>query len=162
MCHSRLTKEYEKCEIIILPKRYNMQHFALGFQKDSPYLGLFNYYLRKMRQEGSLDKNVKGYEAVQQACPDKTGKALGFKNLIFPIFILVLGCLMSFLTLMFEFAYNRVSRHTKEDTNSTENLEDNKERKVDSDSTNNLEDNKKPEVDVEAIEIIDESVIELE
>ena len=92
MCHCRLTKEYEKCEIIILPKRYNMQLFTLGFQKDSPYLGLFNYYLRKMRQEGSLDKNVKGYEAAQQACPDKTGKALGFKNLIFPIFILVLGC----------------------------------------------------------------------
>ena len=115
----RLTKEYEKCEIILLPKKYNLQLFTMGFQKDSPFLGLFNYYLRKMRQDGSLDKNVKDYTANPQACPDNTGKALGFNNLIFPVFILILGCLFSFVTLMFEVIYNRVSKQTKEDINSS-------------------------------------------
>ena len=112
--HFRLTKEYEKCEIILLPKKYNLQLFTIGFQKDSPFLGLFNYYLRKMRQDGSLNKNVKDYIANPQACPDNTGKALGFSNLIFPVFILIFGCLFSFVALMFEVIYNRISKQTKE------------------------------------------------
>ena len=67
-----------------------------------------------MRQDGSLNKNVKDYIGNPQACPDNTGKALGFSNLIFPVFILILGCLFSFVTLMFEVIYNRVSNQTKE------------------------------------------------
>ena len=142
--HFRLTKEYEKCEIIILPKKYNLQLFTIGIQKDSPYLGLFNYYLRKMRQDGSLDKNVKDYFAVPQACPDNTDKALGFNNLIFPVFILILGCLFSFVTLMFEVIYNRVSKQAKKDTNSTNVLEENNELRT------------------EVVEINNDNVIELE
>ena len=97
-----------------------------------------------MRQDGSLNKNVKDYIANPQACPDNTGKALGFSNLIFPVFILILGCLFSFVTLMFEVIYNRVSKQAKKDTNSTNVLEENNELRT------------------EVVEINNDNVIELE
>ena len=125
------TKEYEQCELIILPKTYGYFSFAMGFQKNSPYARIFNHYLRQMRQDGTLDKNLKTYEAAPQICPDNTGKALGFNNLIFPIFVLILGCLSGLATLMIEKMYqaliskekDKLVKPTIEDTENQSNME---------------------------------------
>ena len=88
---SRATKEYQQCEILILPKKYSRGFLAFGLQKDSPYQGLFDHYLNKMKQDGVLDKLINEYEPPPQICPDLTGKALGFNNLIFPFLTLITG-----------------------------------------------------------------------
>jgi len=74
-----------------LPKKYSRGYLAFGLQKDSPYHGLFDYYLKKMKQDGVLDKLIKEYEPPPQICPDLTGKALGFNNLIFPFLTMITG-----------------------------------------------------------------------
>ena len=111
------TKEYQQCQLIILPKTYGYFSFAMGFQKHSPYAKIFNHYLKQMRQDGNLDKNLKTYEAAPQVCPDNTGKALGFNNLIFPVFVLILGCLSGLATLMIEKMYQALI--SKEQDNPT-------------------------------------------
>jgi hypothetical protein len=40
------------CEVIAIPAKYDFKPYAYGFQKDSPYLGLFNHYLKEMREKG--------------------------------------------------------------------------------------------------------------
>ena len=58
--------EYESCKIVVIPAKYDMKPFAYGFQKDSPYLGVFNYYLKEMREKGSLKQIQKKYDPPDQ------------------------------------------------------------------------------------------------
>ena len=62
---------------------------AYGFQKDSPYVDLFNYFLKEMDEKGILTKIHKKYKNHQQFCPDLGGKPLGFE-----------GCIMAFIALL--------------------------------------------------------------
>ena len=51
-----------------------------GFQKYSPYLPLFNYHLKKMEEQGSLQKHLKKFQSPPQVCPDGAGKPIGFNS----------------------------------------------------------------------------------
>ena len=62
------------------PGKYNFKSVAYGFQKDSPFLPLFNYNLNKMRERGSLEQIKVKYEPPPQICPDYSGKALGVSS----------------------------------------------------------------------------------
>ena len=81
----------------------------MAFQKDSPYHGLFNYYIKRMKQDGSLDKFVKSYENLPQVCPDNTGMPLGFNNLMFPFLVMVSGCLISLIVVMIEYIHRVIN-----------------------------------------------------
>ena len=37
---------YQNCEIVDIPQKYDAKAKAWAFQKDSPYLDLFNYQIR--------------------------------------------------------------------------------------------------------------------
>ena len=37
--------EYKQCELLAIPKRYDVTQIAMAFQKDSPYQKLFDYHL---------------------------------------------------------------------------------------------------------------------
>ena len=69
--------DFVKCEIIRIPAKYDPQRFAYGFQKDSPFLDLFNFYLKKLREQGSYSQILKKYQSQPQVCPDNSGKSLG-------------------------------------------------------------------------------------
>ena len=56
----RLTKEYQDCEIIPLAKKYSHYYFTFGVQKHSPYMRIFNYYLKLMKEDGTLDRITRG------------------------------------------------------------------------------------------------------
>ena len=62
------------------PGNYNVKQLAYGFQKDSPFLPLFDYYLNEMRETGSLKQIQVKYEPPPQICPDYSGKALGVSS----------------------------------------------------------------------------------
>ena len=91
---------YAECKIIAIPAKYDFKPYAYGFQKDSPFLPLFNYYLKDMREKGSLKQILKKYEAPPQVCPDLNGEPLGF-GACFTAFGLVffglIGALILFL-----------------------------------------------------------------
>ena len=70
---------------MVTPGKYNVKQLAYGFQKDSPFLPLFDYYLNEMREKGSLKQIQVKYEPPPQICPDYSGKSLGF-NSVFSAF----------------------------------------------------------------------------
>ena len=86
---SRSFNEYFDCQVIAIPAKYDYKPYAYGFQKDSPYLGIFNYYLKEMREKGTLKQILNQFESRPQVCPDYSGKPLGFDS-----------CFTAFLALM--------------------------------------------------------------
>ena len=89
--------EYTSCEVIAIPGKFALTPFGYGFQKNSPYLGLFNYFLHEMREKGVLKEILVKYESAAQVCPDLSGKPLGI-NSSFTAFLLLIG----------EYEYHRV------------------------------------------------------
>ena len=74
---------------------------AYGFQMNSPYLGLFNYFLKKMEEKGAIAKIHAKYEIHRrQDCPDMGGKPLGFES-CFVAFLVLLGGIGLCFILMF-------------------------------------------------------------
>ena len=67
------------------PGKYSFKDLAYGFQKDSPFLPLFDYYLNEMKEKGSMKQIQAKYEPPPQTCPDYSGKALGV-NSVFSAF----------------------------------------------------------------------------
>lgn len=107
--------EYKSCSIIVLPKVYVYRRFSLGFQKDSPFLKLFDHYFKTMAESGLLDQITKSYDPLPQECPDYTGTALGFHTLNFPFLVISGGIIMSFVIGMLEYLF-RVINPNKDDS----------------------------------------------
>ena len=73
------------------PGKYHFKPVAYGFQKDSPFLPLFNYNLNKMKERGSLKQIQVKYESQPKICPNKSGDALGFISVISLFWIIIPG-----------------------------------------------------------------------
>ncbi len=98
LCASfRTFAEYISCEVIATPNKYDTKPYAYGFQKDSPYLGIFNYYLKDMREKGTLKQIQKKFESQPQVCPDYSGKPLGFDSCFTAFCVLLFGMAVGFL-----------------------------------------------------------------
>ena len=100
--------EYAECEIIAIPKKYNFKPLAFGFQKDSPYLDIFNYYLREMIEKGVMKQISERYEAPLQVCPDLNGSPLGFESCFGAFLALIIGIIMGFVLMIFEIIADQV------------------------------------------------------
>ena len=90
--------EYEACDIIAIPSKYELKQFSFAFQKNSPYLSLFNNYLREMDETGVSEKIQAKYEPHDQVCPDSSGLPLGFES-CFTAFLALMGGLVAGLVL---------------------------------------------------------------
>ena len=73
------------------PAKYDLKPYAYGFQKDSPFLPLFDYYLNEMKEKGSLKQIKVKYEPPSQICPDYNGKSLGFSSVFAAFGVLFFG-----------------------------------------------------------------------
>ena len=73
------------------PGKYDFKPYAFGFQKDSPFLPLFDYYLNEMKEKGSLKQIQVKYEPPPQVCPDYSGKSLGVGSVFAAFGVLFLG-----------------------------------------------------------------------
>ena len=71
--------------------KYDFKPYAFGFQKDSPFLPLFDYYLNQMKEKGSLKQIQVKYEPPPQICPDYSGKSLGFSSVFAAFGVLFFG-----------------------------------------------------------------------
>ena len=73
------------------PGKYDFKPYAYGFQKDSPFLPLFDYYLKEMKEKGSLKQIQVKYDPSPQICPDYSGKSLGFGSVFAAFGVLCFG-----------------------------------------------------------------------
>ena len=76
---------------MVTPGKYKFKPVAYGFQKDSPFLPLFNYNLNQMREKGSLKQIQVKYEPPPQVCPDYSGKSLGVSSVFSAFGVLFSG-----------------------------------------------------------------------
>ena len=70
MKHPRTKREFIECEVIVTPGKYDFKPYAIGYQKDSPYAELFNYYIDQMRENGVIESIRNKYQGLPQQCPD--------------------------------------------------------------------------------------------
>ena len=61
---------YISCKIVATQGKYDFKPYAYGFQKDSPFLPMFDYYINEMKEKGSLNQILAKYEPPPQICPD--------------------------------------------------------------------------------------------
>ena len=102
------------CRIIRADQTYFHRAFALGLQKNSPYLKMFNYKIRKyvesgvLANTGAMKKNPKG----TVTCPSDTVKSIGYET-IFSAFVLFgIGLALSVLYAWIEYICNIISHNT--------------------------------------------------
>ena len=110
---SRNYEEYVSCQLIAIPARYDYKPYAYGFQKDSPYLPIFNHYIKAMQEKGSLDQILEKYAPATQFCPDLTGKALGFNSCISAFLVLVGGAAIGLILLAIELCSRKTGLNCK-------------------------------------------------
>ncbi len=90
------------CKILATPSKYDFKPYAFGFQKDSPLLGLFNFYLKEMREKGAMKKILNKYDSGPQICPDSSGQPLGMDNCFTAFMVLVFGLGLALLLMGIE------------------------------------------------------------
>ena len=88
------TQEYVDCKIVATPGKYDFKPLAYGFQKDSPYLYLFNHFINEKREKGSMASVLTKYETGAQICPDYSGKSLGISTCIGAFIVLIIGVIL--------------------------------------------------------------------
>ena len=91
MCLCRTLDAYINCKIVATPAKYDLKPYAYGFQKDSPFLSLFDFYLNEMKEKGSLEQILVKYEPPPQTCPDYSGKSLGVGSVFAAFGVLFFG-----------------------------------------------------------------------
>jgi ABC-type amino acid transport substrate-binding protein len=59
-----------------------MEPLAFGLQKYSPYLGLFDFYIKQLKEKGTMQQIIQRYDAKEQECPDNNGHPIGTKIIL--------------------------------------------------------------------------------
>ena len=91
VCFSSNSPSYKNCTIIGTPAKYGITHVAFIYQKDSPYQGIFDYYIKEMKEKGALKQIFSKYDRGNPVCPDQSGQALGFESCITAFLFLLSG-----------------------------------------------------------------------
>ena len=84
----RGTDEFINCKIIAIPSKLDYRVVGWTFQKHSPYLPLFNHYLKMMMEKGIFKNLNNRFQPPPQICPDGAGKPIGFRNSITAFLVL--------------------------------------------------------------------------
>ena len=112
----RVNPEFAKCDVIDIPFKGNKNPNAFGFQKNSPYVEIFDYYLRELLEEGIVDKIKEKYRTLPPDCGNSAGKPLGFTNCFTAFLPLVFGTIIALIIVIFEtlFQINGKSKEVQE------------------------------------------------
>ena len=97
---------------------------AFGFQKNSPYLPLFNFHIKKMIEKGSFEKHYQQFQPHPQVCPDSAGKPLGFNSTLTGFLAYAAGLILGLIILIFEYQLDKIqgnySHHKQKDITEVE------------------------------------------
>ena len=100
--------EYISCDVIPIPGKYDVKHVSFGFQKNSPYLNVFNYYLMAMEERGISQQILEKYAASPPFCPDKSGQALGLDSCFTGFYVLFAGFIVGFSLFLLEIVLSKL------------------------------------------------------
>ena len=101
------TKEYEDCVIVATEGKYFLRPYAWAFQKHSPYLDAFNYFLQEFIEKGYWDAIQSKYEPPPQVCPDLSGMPIEWSSVFTAFLFLIGGSCLAFLCLLLECAVTK-------------------------------------------------------
>ena len=99
------TTQFVNCEVVATQGKYFHRPFAWPFQKNSPYLDIFNFYIGELMEKGQWNAIMSKYVAPAQVCPDLSGQAVEFSTCFTAFLLLLVGFLLSLLCLAVEFAF---------------------------------------------------------
>ena len=99
---------FTKCEIIAIPAKYDIKPMTFAFQKDSPYLPLFDFYMLQMEEKGINDQILANYKSPPQYCPDRSGLPVDMKSCFTLFLILLAGIAVSFILLPLEYFVTKI------------------------------------------------------
>ena len=105
------TPEYIACEVIDVPEKYDVKPWAYSFQKYSPYLEIFNHYMKLMEEKGTSHQILKKYESESQVCPDKSGSPIGFDSCCIAFLLLCGGLIIGGILLATEILISKIFRY---------------------------------------------------
>ena len=100
----RATKAYQDCLIVVTEGKYFTRPYGWPFPKFSPFVDIFNFYISEFIEKGQWNAIVKKYSPLPQVCPDMSGTAIEFSNVISAFLILICGAILAFLLFGIEFA----------------------------------------------------------
>ena len=100
--HFRKTPQYEGCEILAIPGKFGMEFTGWAFQKNSPLLPIFNYYLKAMDEQGITARIFAEYGSTTQECPNYNGLPLGFDSCIAAFVVFGVGLSIAAVGFIFE------------------------------------------------------------
>jgi hypothetical protein len=92
--------------LVAIPAKYDFKPYAFGFQKDSPYVDLFNYFLTELKEMGVYDEIATKYQQPPQFCPDYSGQSLGFDSCIALFMVVGAGLFASICLFLIECILN--------------------------------------------------------
>ena len=103
-CYIRFrgTKDYLDCEIIAIKPKYFPRPRSWAFPKDSPYLKLFDFYMRHFLEKGQYKALEAKYSVGKQVCNDTGGLPIDFTICVTAFLILLTGLMISMLLLLCE------------------------------------------------------------
>ena len=105
------TPEYIACEVIAVTEKYDVKPWAYSFQKYSPYLEIFNHYMKLMEEKGTSHQILKKYESESQVCPDKSGSPIGFDSCCIAFLLLCGGLIIGGILLATEILISKIFRY---------------------------------------------------
>ena len=76
---------------------------SIMMKKGSQFTRLFSQEMRRLDTTGNLDLLRKRYSGHQTCKPPINEKPLGYEKLFFLFIMLILGCIMSILVVLFEY-----------------------------------------------------------
>ena len=79
-----------------------LRPYAWAFQKHSPYLDCFNFYLQEFKEKGAWDAIKSKYESRPQVCPNMSGMPIEFSSCFTAFLALIGGIFIAFIIMLIE------------------------------------------------------------
>ena len=103
-----LLKDFLDCTIVATKGKYFPQPVAWPFPKHSPYLPLFNFYIKELIEKGQWNSIIEKDSFHQgQNCPDLSGKPIEFANCFSAFLLIIFGILTSFSLFLGELVFGK-------------------------------------------------------
>ena len=135
----RGSKEFQDCLIVATEGKYNPKPVAWLFQKHSPYLDIFNFYMNEFIEKGTWNAIQSQYRDSPQICPKLSGKPIEITTCFTAFLTLIVGSSIALIIIPFEHLHKKNKFLSKVSTVFFQNIQDdpisNKKLKMTNDST---------------------------
>lgn len=105
------SQDFQDCLIVATEGKYFHQPYAWPFQKHSPYLDIFNFFIKETIEKGQWNAIINKYKVQPQVCPDMSGQPIEFSNCFTAFLALIFGLLAALIILLLEFLVRPHDHH---------------------------------------------------